>query len=88
MIIVKMLNNPSMNDNISAFDFAFKLNPTIIGIVGIMQGDNIEITPVKNEELMDFIDTLIILFLRDYNFLSQSILIIFPPYYNFLSTPL
>ena len=51
MIIVKMLNNPSMNDNISAFDFAFKLNPTILGIVGIMQGDNIEITPVKNENI-------------------------------------
>lgn len=49
MIIVKMLNNPSMNNNISAFDLAFKLKPTIIGIVGIMQGDNIEITPVKNE---------------------------------------
>ena len=49
MIIVKMLNNPSIKDNISAFDFVFKLNPTIIGIVGIIQGDNIEITPVKNE---------------------------------------
>lgn len=49
MIIVKMLNNPRMKDNISAFDLAFKLKPTIIGIVGIMQGDNIEITPVKNE---------------------------------------
>ena len=44
-----MLNNPSMKDTISAFDLVFKLNPTIIGIVGIMQGDNIEITPVKNE---------------------------------------
>jgi len=49
MIIVKMLNNPKIKDNISAFDFVFKLNPTIIGIVGIIQGDNIEITPVKNE---------------------------------------
>lgn len=49
MIIVKMLNNPRMKDNISAFDLVFKLNPTIIGIVGMMQGDNIEITPVKNE---------------------------------------
>ena len=49
MIIVKMLNNPKIKDNISAFDLVFKLNPTIIGIVGMMQGDNIEITPVKNE---------------------------------------
>ena len=44
-----MLNNPKIKDNISAFDLVFKLNPTIIGIVGMMQGDNIEITPVKNE---------------------------------------
>ena len=44
-----MLNKPSIKDNISTFDLVFKLNPTIIGIVGIMQGDNIEITPVKNE---------------------------------------
>lgn len=49
MIIVKMLNNPRIKDNISTFDLVFKLNPTIIGIVGMMQGDNIEITPVKNE---------------------------------------
>jgi hypothetical protein len=49
MIIVKMLNNPSITDTISAFDLLFKLNPTIIGMVGMMQGDNIEITPVKNE---------------------------------------
>ena len=46
-----MLNNPSINDNISALDLAFKLNPTIIGKVGIMQGDNTEITPVKNETI-------------------------------------
>ena len=44
-----MLNNPRIKDNISTFDLVFKLNPTIIGIVGMMQGDNIEITPVKNE---------------------------------------
>ena len=44
-----MLNNPKIKDNIYAFDLVFKLNPTIIGIVGMMQGDNIEITPVKNE---------------------------------------
>ena len=44
-----MLNNPKIKDNISAFDLVFKLNPTIIGIVGMMQGENIEITPVKNE---------------------------------------
>lgn len=46
---VKMLNNPKINDSNSTFDLVFKLNPTIIGKVGIMQGDNIEITPVKNE---------------------------------------
>ncbi len=49
MIIVKMLKRPNIKDNNSAFDLAFRLNPTIIGKVGIMQGDNIEITPVKNE---------------------------------------
>ena len=49
MITVKMLNNPSMKDNISTFDLAFRLKPTIIGKVGIMQGDNIEITPVVKE---------------------------------------
>ena len=49
MIMVKMLNRPNIKDRISAFDLVFKLNPTIIGIVGMMQGDNIEITPVKNE---------------------------------------
>ena len=48
---MKMLNKPSMNANISAFDLAFKLNPTIIGKVGMMQGDNTEITPVKNETI-------------------------------------
>ena len=47
--MVKMLNKPNTNDNSSAFDLVFKLKPTIIGKVGIMQGDNIEITPVKNE---------------------------------------
>ena len=51
MIMVKMLNKPSIKDNISPFDLAFKLNPTIIGKVGIMQGDNTEITPVKNETI-------------------------------------
>ena len=44
-----MLNNPRMKDNISTFDLAFRLKPTIIGKVGIIHGDNIEITPVKNE---------------------------------------
>ena len=46
-----MLNKPSVKENISAFDLAFKLNPTIIGKVGMMQGDNTEITPVKNETI-------------------------------------
>ena len=44
-----MLNRPNIKDNISAFDLVFKLKPTIIGMVGMMQGDNIEATPVKNE---------------------------------------
>ena len=47
--MVKMLNNPRMKANISVFDLVFKLKPTIIGNVGIIHGDNIEITPVKNE---------------------------------------
>lgn len=46
---MKMLNKPKIKENNSAFDLVFKLNPTIIGKVGIIQGDNIEITPVKNE---------------------------------------
>lgn len=47
--MVKMLNNPRMKANISVFDLVFKLKPTIMGNVGIIHGDNIEITPVKNE---------------------------------------
>ena len=64
MIIVKMLNNPRIKDNISTFDLVFKLNPTIIGIVGMMQGDNIEITPVKNEiiGIISIVKTPIILY--------------------------
>ena len=59
-----MLNKPSIKDNISAFDLVFKLNPTIIGIVGMMQGDNIEITPVKNEiiGIISIVKTPIILY--------------------------
>jgi hypothetical protein len=59
-----MLNNPKIKDNISAFDLVFKLNPTIIGIVGMMQGDNIEITPVKNEiiGIISIVKTPIILY--------------------------
>ena len=48
-MIVNMLNSPNMKDTISAFDSAFRLKPAIIGKVGRIQGDNIEITPVKNE---------------------------------------
>jgi hypothetical protein len=51
IIKVKMLNNPKIKENISAFDLVFRLNPTIIGKVGMMQGDNTEITPVKNETI-------------------------------------
>ena len=50
-IKAKMLNNPKLKENISAFDLVFRLNPTIIGKVGMMQGDNTEITPVKNETI-------------------------------------
>ena len=49
--MVKMLNKPNINDNSSAFDLVFNPTPTIIGRVGMMQGDNIEITPVKNETI-------------------------------------
>jgi hypothetical protein len=45
----KMLKRPNVNDTISLLDFVFKLKATNIGITGRMQGDNIEITPVKKE---------------------------------------
>ena len=49
IITRKMLNNPAVNDTISLFDFVFRLKATNMGITGSMQGDNIEITPVKKE---------------------------------------
>lgn len=44
-----MENKPKKKDKVSDFDFDFKLNPMKIGRIGNMQGDNIEITPVKKE---------------------------------------
>jgi hypothetical protein len=44
-----MLAIPKTNEIISAFDLAFKLNATNIGMTGSMQGESIEITPVKKE---------------------------------------
>ena len=49
IITRKMLSNPNVNDMISLFDFVFRLKATNIGITGRIQGDNIEITPVKKE---------------------------------------
>lgn len=49
IMTTKMLKRPEMNEMISIFVFDFKLNATIMGMIGSMQGDNIEITPVKKE---------------------------------------
>lgn len=49
MITVKIENKPQIKDTISVFVLEFKLNPTNIGNIGSMHGDNIEITPVKKE---------------------------------------
>ncbi len=49
IITTKMLRRPKMNDAISIFVFDFKLKARIIGMMGNMHGDNIEITPVKKE---------------------------------------
>jgi hypothetical protein len=45
----KTLNSPKVNETISLFDFVFRLKATNMGITGRIQGDNIEITPVKKE---------------------------------------
>lgn len=45
----KILPKPNANANISLFDLVFKLKATNMGIIGNIQGDNIEIIPVKNE---------------------------------------
>ena len=44
-----MLPKPKVNENISLFDLVFKLKATKIGIIGKIQGDSIDITPVKKE---------------------------------------
>ena len=49
IITREMLSNPNVKDMISLFDFVFKLKATNMGITGRIQGDNIEITPVKKE---------------------------------------
>lgn len=49
IIIKKILPKPKANDSISLFDLDIKLKATNIGIIGKMQGDSIEIIPVKNE---------------------------------------
>lgn len=48
-IIVKIENKPKVKEIISAFVLDFRLNPINIGNIGSIQGDNIEITPVKKE---------------------------------------
>ena len=49
IIAKKMLNRPVVKEIISLFDFVLKLKATKIGITGKIQGDKIEITPVKKE---------------------------------------
>ena len=46
---VKIEKSPRLNDTISVFDLDFKLNPMKMGNIGSMQGDSIEMTPVKKE---------------------------------------
>ena len=48
---MKMLNRPKVNDSISLLLFDFRLNATKMGMIGRMQGDNMEITPVKKETI-------------------------------------
>lgn len=49
-IITKKIDpKPNMNDIISFFDLVLRLKATNNGIIGKMQGDSIEITPVKKE---------------------------------------
>ena len=47
--MVKIENRPKLNAMISVFGWDFMLNPIKIGKIGRIHGDNIEITPVKNE---------------------------------------
>lgn len=49
IIIIKILNNPQINEISFILFLVFKLNPTKIGKIGMMHGDNIEITPIKKE---------------------------------------
>ena len=45
----KIVEKPKTKDKISVFDLDFKLKATKIGMTGRMQGERIEITPVKKE---------------------------------------
>ena len=49
MRTTNMESRPHVNEIISDFVFDFRLKATNMGITGRMQGDNIEITPVKKE---------------------------------------
>lgn len=44
-----MLNNPNIKETSPIFVLDLRLNPTNIGRIGKIHGDNIEITPVKKE---------------------------------------
>ena len=46
---IKTVNKPKVNENNSLLFSEFKLKATNMGIIGRMHGDNIEITPVKND---------------------------------------
>ena len=46
---VKIKSKPRVKETSSNLVFVFKLKPMKIGRIGRIQGDNIEITPVKNE---------------------------------------
>lgn len=49
IIIMKILSNPKINEIMFILFLDFKLTSTKIGMIGKIQGDNIEIAPVKNE---------------------------------------
>lgn len=50
IMATKTLNKPQIKEKSSIFDLELRLTPTKIGIIGKMQGDNIEIIPVKKEK--------------------------------------
>ena len=49
IMAVKIKSKPRVKETSSNLVFVFKLKPMKIGRIGRIQGDNIEITPVKNE---------------------------------------